>query len=850
MNQERELELQPIHFGGNIATASGFDLGAKAPLDSRFTVRTIEERDAHVTNNRAYEGMLVFVEADDKTYQYVNNTWKEFGFNQADFQNQVVDNLTTADSRKALSANQGKVLKTSLDAHTSDAVKHITANERTAWNAKADQTAHDALAERVTTAESDITNLKNNKADKTTMTTELGKKVDKTAIGTAASKNVGTSAGQVPVLDSNGKLVTAVLPAISTNESFTATSIEDAMSKPVQIGDLVILNASKEALMARAPYSSELETYIASGVMTYICVEPTAETFESKFRPLQSAADTISKGEVEQALALKADKSTMTQELAKKANQTDHKALENKVATSESKISSLETTVGNASSGLVKGVADNKAAIAQETKNRTSADTALSERIDALNTTMGSHTHAISSVTGLQDALDSKAGLTTATSSVNGLMAKTDKSKLDAIAAGAEVNQNAFSNVKIGSVTVAADAKQDTIEFVAGTNISITADESTDKVTINSTYAHPNGDGNKHVPANGTGNGGRFLQAASTAGVYQWAALPEASTTAKGIIKIGTGALDAAAGNHAHASTAITFAGGTGVLTGDTNVDEALKGLGVAVDDLVANKRKADWANIASKPFTTVDTATLDTAGDKLAVKAGVFESPSGAQAKATAALNNAKAYTDTKVADLVNSSPEALDTLNELAAALGNDPNFATTVTSQIGLKSDKTYVDEELAKKSNNHNHPYRPDTWVPAWTDVTGRPSSLPANGGNADTVDGKHVNDSVADALWTGTKINQAITAAVNAAMAKVKLKKVVESKTTSTNATKSFTITQPGFNTDTHSLEMRVGGVPFSETRYTVSGNTVTLKESETGIASGRRVDFIIHYIEK
>ncbi|EKY6648352.1 shikimate transporter, partial [Escherichia coli] len=39
-------------------------------------------------------------------------------------------------------------------------------------------------------------------------------------------------------------------------------------------------------------------------------------------------------------------------------------------------------------------------------------------------------------------------------------------------------------------------------------------------------------------------------------------------------------------------------------------------------------------------------------------------------------------------LATLVDSSPEALDTLNELAAALGNDPNFATTVTNALAGK------------------------------------------------------------------------------------------------------------------------------------------------------------------
>lgn len=63
--------------------------------------------------------------------------------------------------------------------------------------------------------------------------------------------------------------------------------------------------------------------------------------------------------------------------------------------------------------------------------------------------------------------------------------------KLNGIAAGAEVNQNAFSNVKVGTTTVAADAKTDTLELVAGSNVTITPDATNDKVTIaatNTTY--------------------------------------------------------------------------------------------------------------------------------------------------------------------------------------------------------------------------------------------------------------------------------------------------------------------------------------------------------------------------
>jgi hypothetical protein len=75
-------------------------------------------------------------------------------------------------------------------------------------------------------------------------------------------------------------------------------------------------------------------------------------------------------------------------------------------------------------------------------------------------------------------------------------------------------------------------------------------------------------------------------------------------------------------------------------------------------------------------------------------------ETPTGAQTKANQAETNAKAYADTKVAALVDSSPATLDTLNELAAALGDDPNFATTISTQIGIRLIKLLENNYLPK------------------------------------------------------------------------------------------------------------------------------------------------------
>ena len=56
------------------------------------------------------------------------------------------------------------------------------------------------------------------------------------------------------------------------------------------------------------------------------------------------------------------------------------------------------------------------------------------------------------------------------------------------------------------------------------------------------------------------------------------------------------------------------------------------------------------------------------------------------------------KKYVDNAISNIVNSAPEALNTLKELATALGNDPNFATTILNKISLLPNKEYVDSAV--------------------------------------------------------------------------------------------------------------------------------------------------------
>nr|DAU69179.1 MAG TPA: Baseplate wedge protein [Caudoviricetes sp.] len=105
------------------------------------------------------------------------------------------------------------------------------------------------------------------------------------------------------------------------------------------------------------------------------------------------------------------------------------------------------------------------------------------------------------------------------------------------------------------------------------------------------------------------------------------------------------------------------------------------------------------------------------------------------------------KKYVDDKVAGIVNSAPETLDTLQELATALGNDPNFATTVSTQIGKKVDKvdgmslTHNDLTNELKAN-YDAAYTYSQAKHSYNDLTDKPT-IPSIDGLATTeyVDSK-------------------------------------------------------------------------------------------------------------
>jgi len=130
------------------------------------------------------------------------------------------------------------------------------------------------------------------------------------------------------------------------------------------------------------------------------------------------------------------------------------------------------------------------------------------------------------------------------------------------------------------------------------------------------------------------------------------------------------------------AFTTVSASGGvTGDLTGDVTGNVTGNITGAVTGNVTGNLT----GNVTSTGSSSFNNVTID---GTLNMNAGTtatitnLTSPTNTNDAAT------KGYVDTQVSNLVDSAPGTLDTLNELAAALGDDPDFATTVTNSIATK------------------------------------------------------------------------------------------------------------------------------------------------------------------
>ena len=122
------------------------------------------------------------------------------------------------------------------------------------------------------------------------------------------------------------------------------------------------------------------------------------------------------------------------------------------------------------------------------------------------------------------------------------------------------------------------------------------------------------------------------------------------------------------------------------------------------VDNALVNITGISYSNTGGIDLTTIDNNVTITSGKKL---------KSATVATANDDVVN-KLFVDTAIVNLIDGAPATLDTLNELAAALADDPNFATTITALIAGKvsltgnetiaGDKTFTGTMIIQGGHN--------------------------------------------------------------------------------------------------------------------------------------------------
>ena len=143
------------------------------------------------------------------------------------------------------------------------------------------------------------------------------------------------------------------------------------------------------------------------------------------------------------------------------------------------------------------------------------------------------------------------------------------------------------------------------------------------------------------------------------------------------------------------------------------------------------------------------------------------------------------KKYVDDKFDDVIGGAPAALDTLNELANALGDDANYAATITTALGTKAATTYVDAQVAAASTA-----AATADAAAATAQSTADSAVAAGATNASAISALQVSvaNNASDISANATAVTSAIATASADATAKANAAQAAAEATASADAT--------------------------------------------------------------
>ncbi|ENK3130551.1 prophage tail fiber N-terminal domain-containing protein [Escherichia coli] len=398
------------------------------------------------------------------------------------------------------------------------------------------------------------------------------------------------------------------------------------------------------------------------------------------------------------AAAAESSKSAVaTSASAAKTSETNAAASQQSAATSAS---TATTKASEAATSARDAAASKEAAKSSETNASSSASSAASSATAAGNSAKAaktSETNAKSSETAAGQSASAAAGSKTAAAS-------------SASAASTSAGQASASATAAGKSAESAASSASTATTKAGeaTEQATAAARSASAAKTSETNAKTSADNAASSKAAAASSAGSAASSASSASASKDEATRQASA-AKGSATTATTKASEAAGSATAASQSKVAAESAA-----TRAETAAK----RAED-IADAVSLEDASTTKKGVVQLSSATNSPsetlAATPKAVKAVMDETNKKAPLNSPALIgtpttptapkgtNNTQiastAYVMAAIAALVDSSPDALNTLNELAAALGNDPNFATTMTNALAGKQPKDATLTALA-------------------------------------------------------------------------------------------------------------------------------------------------------
>ncbi|SQY28177.1 putative phage tail fiber protein [Escherichia coli] len=382
---------------------------------------------------------------------------------------------------------------------------------------------------------------------------------------------------------------------------------------------------------------------------------------------------------------------------AAKTSETNAAASQQSAATSAS---TATTKASEAATSARDAAASKEAAKSSETNASSSASSAASSATAAGNSAKAaktSETNAKSSETAAGQSASAAAGSKTAAAS-------------SASAASTSAGQASASATAAGKSAESAASSASTATTKAGeaTEQATAAARSASAAKTSETNAKTSADNAASSKAAAASSAGSAASSASSASASKDEATRQASA-AKGSATTATTKASEAAGS-ATAASQSKVAAESAATRAETAAKRA-EDIADAVSLEDASTTKKGVVQLSSATNSPSETLAATPKAVKAVMdetnKKAPLNSPAltGTPTTPTApkGTNNTQiastAYVMAAIAALVDSSPDALNTLNELAAALGNDPNFATTMTNALAGKQPKDATLTALA-------------------------------------------------------------------------------------------------------------------------------------------------------